>query len=70
MGRRLKALLTVFAVGFIGFILGVAANLMYSKVLPILIEAFPQIFASSWVAWGIGGALLAIICCLIYAYVT
>ncbi|MEM2273678.1 MAG: hypothetical protein QXX56_05660 [Candidatus Bathyarchaeia archaeon] len=69
MGRRLKAVLTVFAVGFIGFILGVVANIIYFKVLPILIESFPYIFASSWVAWGFGGALLAIICCLIYAYV-
>lgn len=69
MGRRLKAALTLFAIGFIGFMLGVLANIFYLEVFPILIASFPHIFASSWVAWGLGGAILAIICCIIYAYV-
>lgn len=68
MGHRSKMALALFMIGLIGFMLGVAANIVYSKALPLLIEAFPQIFASEWAAWGLVGALLAIICCLIYAY--
>lgn len=68
MGHRSKMALTLFMIGLIGFMLGVAANIVYSRALPLLIEAFPQIFASEWAAWGLVGALLAIVCCLIYAY--
>lgn len=68
MGRRLKALLVLFAIGLLGFILGVIANIVYFKALPILAEAFPYIFTSSWVAWGVWGALMAIVCCLLYTY--
>ncbi|MEM1586434.1 MAG: hypothetical protein QXX99_06050 [Candidatus Bathyarchaeia archaeon] len=68
MDRRAKAILTLFAVGFIGFMLGALANILYLEVFPILIKSFPHIFASSWVAWGFGGAMLAIIGCIIYAY--
>ncbi|MEM1514710.1 MAG: hypothetical protein QXH24_01445 [Candidatus Bathyarchaeia archaeon] len=68
MDKRLKAILTLFAVGFIGFILGIIANVVYFNILPILMESFPQVFASSWITWGLGGALLALICCVIYAY--
>ncbi|MEM2321503.1 MAG: hypothetical protein QXS79_06470 [Candidatus Bathyarchaeia archaeon] len=68
MGKRLKAILTLFAIGLLGFILGIAANIIYFKALPILMESFPYIFTSSWVAWGLWGALMAIVCCLLYAY--
>jgi len=68
LGHRSKMALTLFVIGLIGFMLGVAANLLYSKALPLLIEAFPQILASEWAAWGLVGAALAIVCCLIYAY--
>ncbi|MBS7639979.1 MAG: hypothetical protein QW804_00865 [Candidatus Bathyarchaeia archaeon] len=69
MGYRSKMALTLFAIGLLGFILGAVANVIYYRALPILIETFPQIFASEWAAWGLVGALLAIICCLVYAYV-
>jgi ABC-type antimicrobial peptide transport system permease subunit len=68
MGHRSKMALTLFAIGLIGFILGVAANIIYSRALPLLLETFPQIIASEWAAWGLVGAFLAIACCLIYAY--
>lgn len=68
MGRRSKIALMLFVVGLIGFIIGAVANIIYSKALPILIEIFPQIFYSEWAAWGLVGAILAIVCCLIYAY--
>jgi uncharacterized protein YqhQ len=68
MGQRVRRALIIFSIGLIGFVLGVAANFIYFNVLPTLIEAFPQVFASGWVAWGFGGALIAIICCLIYVY--
>jgi len=69
VGYRSKMALTLFAIGLLGFILGAVANVIYYRALPILIETFPQIFASEWAAWGLVGALLAIICCLVYAYV-
>lgn len=68
MGHRSRMALTLFMIGLVGFVLGAAANLLYSKALPVLIEVFPQIFASEWAAWGLIGAILAIVCCLIYAY--
>ncbi|MBS7640895.1 MAG: hypothetical protein QXJ19_04895 [Candidatus Bathyarchaeia archaeon] len=68
MGRRLKAALTLFAIGLIGFIFGIIANTIYFRILPLLTESFSYIFASSLIAWGLVGALAAIICCIIYAY--
>lgn len=68
MGHRSKMALTLSVIGLIGFILGIVANIIYSKALPVLIETFPQILASEWIAWGLVGALLAIMCSLIYAY--
>lgn len=68
MGHRSKVALTLFAIGLTGFILGAIANIIYSKAFPILIEVFPQIFSSGWAVWGLVGAILAIVCCLIYAY--
>ncbi|MBS7606637.1 hypothetical protein KEJ14_02195 [Candidatus Bathyarchaeota archaeon] len=68
MGQRLKMMIATLIIGFIGFILGAVANLLYARILPLLLEMFPQIFSIGWVIWGLIGAFLAIICCLIYAY--
>ncbi|MCX8171364.1 MAG: hypothetical protein N3E47_05275 [Candidatus Bathyarchaeota archaeon] len=68
MGQRSRVALTLFAISLTGFILGVIANILYYKAFPILVELFPHIFSSSWVAWGFIGAILAVVCCLIYAY--
>ncbi|MBS7624967.1 MAG: hypothetical protein QXS10_07710 [Candidatus Bathyarchaeia archaeon] len=68
MGHKSRIALILFMIGFTGFIFGAIANIIYSRALPILVEIFPQIFSSEWAAWGLIGAILAIICCLIYAY--
>jgi len=52
MGHRSKVALALFAIGFIGFILGAAANIIYSKALPLLLKTFPEIFVSEWMLWG------------------
>lgn len=67
MGQKLKMMLAIIIIGFIGFILGAVANLVYAYILPAVTEIFPQIFMSEWVIWGLAGAFLAVVCCLIYA---
>jgi ABC-type antimicrobial peptide transport system permease subunit len=66
--QRSKMLGAIAIIGIVGFILGIVANFFYFKALPYLIEVFPQILEVDWVVWGVVGALLAIICCVIYAY--
>jgi len=68
MEQKSKMLAAIVIIGFVGFLLGIAVNFVYFKALPILIEVFPQILGMDWVVWGLIGAFLAIICCLIYAY--
>jgi ABC-type antimicrobial peptide transport system permease subunit len=68
MDQKSKMLGAIVIIGFIGFLLGIAVNFVYFKALPILLEVFPQILEMDWVVWGLVGAFLAIICCLIYAY--
>jgi len=68
MDQKTKMLGAIVIIGFTGFLLGIAANFVYFKALPILIEVFPQILEMDWIVWGLVGAFLAIICCLIYAY--
>ncbi len=65
MSKRLK-FLGLFAI--MGFLLGVTINVFYFNALPIMITLLPQIFAVPWIAWGIVGAFLSMVCCLIYAY--
>lgn len=67
MDQRLRKVLIVFAIGLIGFVLGAIANVIYTVALPLLIEAFPYILSSGWVAWGLIGAMIAIACSIIYA---
>jgi len=68
MGQKSKMLGAIALIGFIGFLLGIASNLIYFVALPVLKEIFPQIFETTWLVWGLIGAFLAIICCLIYAH--
>ena len=70
MGEKMKRFGAFAFISFVGFLLGIVANLVSSEVLPILIKVFPQIFEKTWVVWGLIGALLSVICCLIYAYLT
>lgn len=68
MGQKFKAAIALIIVGLIGFVLGAVANLMYFQLIPLLMELFPLLFSTEWFFWGLVGALLAIVCCLIYAY--
>ncbi len=65
---RLRMLGTLAFIGFLGFLLGVASFFVYFEGLPILMAIFPQLFQITWVMWGVIGAFLSVICCLIYAY--
>ena len=67
MEQRNKMLIAIAIIGVLGFLLGIAANFFYFKALPFLLEVFPQILEVDWFVWGVVGALLAIICCVIYA---
>jgi len=68
MNQKLKMAAALSLIGLLGFILGAAANLLYLKVLPFFLYVLPQLYGLEWALWGLVGALLAIICCLIYAY--
>jgi len=68
MNQGVKRVAAILGIGFIGFLIGVIANLVYYDILPILMENFPQIFTLEWVLWGLIGALMAIFCSLIYVY--
>ncbi len=68
MEQKSKMLGAIVIIGFVGFLLGIAVNFVYFKALPILLEVFPQILEMDWIMWGLVGSFLAIICCLIYAY--
>ena len=70
MGEKTKRLGAFAFISFLGFLLGIVGNLFSSEALPILINVFPQIFERTWVVWGLIGALLALMGCLIYAYLT
>jgi len=66
----MKMLGVLALIGFIGFLLGIAAKFVQSDVLPILSGLFPQIMSVAWVGWGVGGAILSVVGCLLYAYLT
>jgi len=68
MGEKTKRFEAVVFIGFIGFLLGIAAYFIYFEALPIIMEVFPQILEISWIMWGLIGAFLSVTCCLIYAY--
>jgi hypothetical protein len=59
-------ILGIFAL--LGFSLGIGANVLYFEVMPILTQIFPQIFGITWMLWGIIGATIAVIGCLLYAF--
>lgn len=68
MGTRAKKFGAIAFIGIIGFLLGTGIYFVYSEALPVLAQIFPLIVATPWIVWGLTGALLAVICCLIYAY--
>ena len=67
MRERLKILLFVAFLGFIG---GIIADLTTVYVVPVLRELFPQIFSARWLLSGIAGSVIMLIIVTIWAYVT
>jgi hypothetical protein len=61
----------VAILGIVGFLLGAAGSYIYQQILvqkinvPLLIQ---QMFNTSWIQWGLVGALITIICGLAYVY--
>ncbi len=68
MGEKVKMFGALTFIAFVGFLLGIAANFVYFKALPSITAVFPLILEIDWVMWGLIGAFLSVICCLIYAY--
>ncbi|MBS7660053.1 MAG: hypothetical protein QXT06_05175 [Candidatus Bathyarchaeia archaeon] len=68
MGERLK----IFAfVAFLGFILGIVADVTATYVLPALIELLPSLgTATRFIISGLAGACLTLIVVSIWAYAT
>jgi len=67
MSGRIK-ILASFAL--LGFIAGVAANFVYNRVLPALLQLFPEILLAEWVLSGIAGAVLTLIMLVLWAYLS
>ena len=67
MGERLKMLLFVAVLGFIG---GIIADFTAEYVIPVLIQLFPEIFSARWILSGIAGSVIMLIVVTIWAYLT
>ncbi|RLI21926.1 hypothetical protein DRO54_02440 [Candidatus Bathyarchaeota archaeon] len=67
MGERLKVLLFVAILGFVG---GIIADFTAIYVAPVLIKLFPEIFRARWVLSGIAGSVIMLIIVTIWAYIT
>ena len=61
--KRFKAI-ALFAIT--GFLVGIAINLMYYKAGPVLALIFPQLLEKTWLLWGLIGASVSIVGCIIY----
>ncbi len=68
MGARAKMFGAMAFISVIGFLLGTGIYFIYFEALPVLAQVFPQIASTPWVIWGLIGALVAVTCSLIYAY--
>ncbi|MEM2914481.1 MAG: hypothetical protein QXH91_03645 [Candidatus Bathyarchaeia archaeon] len=64
MWKRLKAI-GLFALA--GFLLGIAANIIYYYAGPALVQIFPTLLEKTWLLWGLVGASISIVGCLVYA---
>ena len=62
--KRIKAI-AIFAIT--GFLVGIAANLLYFQAGPALALIFPQLLEKTWLLWGLIGASVSIVGCIIYA---
>jgi len=67
MSGRMK-ILASFAL--LGFIAGVVANFTYHRVLPALLQIFPEVLRAEWVLSGIAGAVLTLVMLVLWAYLS
>jgi len=59
--------LTVFTVfAFIGFLGGIVAYFAYKRLVPIILEMFPELLNAEWFLSGLGGAIMTLILVLIW----
>jgi uncharacterized membrane protein YedE/YeeE len=60
--------LTVFTVfAFIGFLGGIVAYFTYKRLVPIILEMFPELLNAEWFLSGLGGAIMTLVLVLIWA---
>jgi hypothetical protein len=56
---------TVFA--FIGFLGGIVAYFAYKRLVPIILEMFPELLNAEWFLSGLGGAIMTLVLVLMWA---
>jgi uncharacterized BrkB/YihY/UPF0761 family membrane protein len=64
---KMKRIAAFTFIACIGFLLGIAANVIFTEAFPFLIETFPIISQMTWIRWGLVGTLLSVAVCIIYA---
>ena len=67
MGERLKTLMFVAVLGFMG---GVIADLSARYVVPVLTQLFPEILSAEWILAGLAGSALTLIFVTVWAYIS
>jgi uncharacterized membrane protein YedE/YeeE len=66
--RIMAGRLTVFTVfAFIGFLGGIVAYFAYKRLVPIILEMFPELLNAEWFLSGLGGALMTLILIVVWA---
>lgn len=67
MGERLKVLVVVAALGFLG---GVIADITARYIIPVLIQILPGFVNAEWVLAGLAGSALTLFFVAVWAYIT
>jgi ABC-type antimicrobial peptide transport system permease subunit len=67
---KVKRVAALTFIACIGFLLGIAANVIFTEAFPLLIDTFPLLSQMTWIRWGLVGTLLSVAVCIIYAYLT
>jgi len=66
MGRA-KVLMLM---ALLGFIIGVAANVVYHAVAPVMLKVFSEVLLAEWVISGIVGSVLTLTAVFLWAYLS
>jgi len=67
MGERIKI---IGSFALLGFILGVAANIAYYTVVPVLVKMFPELLKAEWILSGFAGAIMTVLLVVLWVYVS